>query len=61
MNVYVFTPCKEKLITDLLIVIVTREYMSGKLVFVIGKVLYNGLILEARWAIRPRRFKLPLD
>ena len=26
MNVYVFTPCKEKLITDLLIVIVTRKY-----------------------------------
>jgi hypothetical protein len=61
MNVYVFTPCKEKLITDLLIVIVTRKNHVRQAGFCYWKVLYNGLILGARLVIRPRRFKLPLD
>jgi hypothetical protein len=33
--------------------------MTDKQVFVIGRVLYNGLILEARWAIRLRRLNYP--
>ena len=33
--------------------------MTDKQVFVIGRVLYNGLILEARWAIRLKRLNYP--